>query len=153
LFQRQIQPLVVEKVALLGAKVTVFGKIGMRQMNSHANVWKTMQMLTVNTFPPYEYGNSLLWTGHSSIMDEVVEELPHKFGAIVASVGGGGLISGILEGIARHSLYSIRVITSETEGAAGFQKAWLQRKPIRLESIDSVSTSLGALEVTPVSLE
>jgi hypothetical protein len=25
-------------------------------------------------------------------MDEVVEELPHKFGAIVASVGGRGLI-------------------------------------------------------------
>jgi L-serine/L-threonine ammonia-lyase len=76
-----------------------------------------MQMLTVNTCPPFGYHNSLLWTGHSSIMDEVVEELPHKFVAFVASVDGGGLICGILEGIARHSLYSTRVITSKTERA------------------------------------
>jgi L-serine/L-threonine ammonia-lyase len=143
------KPLVVEKLTLLGAKVIVFGK----NWNAADELARELVEKDANAEYVSPYDNSLLWTGHSSLMDELVEEMPDKFGAIVASVGGGGLICGILEGIERHSLYSTRVITSETEGAASFQKAWLQGRPIRLESIDSVATSLGALEVTPVSLE
>jgi L-serine/L-threonine ammonia-lyase len=145
------KPFVVDKLTSLGAKVTVFGQ----NWNAADQLARELVEKDANAEYVSPYDNALLWTGHSSLMDELVEELPNKLqlGAIVASVGGGGLLCGILEGIARHSLHSTRVITSETEGAASFQKAWLQGKPIRLESIDSVATSLGALEVTPVSLE
>ena len=141
--------MVVEKLKTLGAKVTVYG--------NNWNAADTLARELVDKDPNAEYvspyDNSLLWTGHSSLMDELVDELAEKnFGAIVASVGGGGLLCGILEGIERHSLHTMRVISCETEGAASFAKAWLQGTPVRLQSIDSIATSLGALEVTPVSL-
>jgi hypothetical protein len=49
--------------------------------------------------PPYDH--PLLWEGHSTLVDELVEEMETRGGqrpaAIVASVGGGGLVCGIYE--------------------------------------------------------
>ncbi len=46
--------------------------------------------------PPYDH--PLLWAGHSTLVDELVEEMQgQRPAAIIASVGGGGLICGIYE--------------------------------------------------------
>ena len=45
--------------------------------------------------PPYDH--PLLWEGHSTLVDELVEEMAERPAAIVASVGGGGLVCGIYE--------------------------------------------------------
>jgi hypothetical protein len=92
------------------------------------------------------YDNFLLWTGHSSLVDEVMEELPHKFGAIVASVGGGGLI---LWDIGGHSTAFSLFNTSDNErngGSGKFSKgvapkveeqqfAWPFREPVNTEEV------------------
>ena len=49
--------------------------------------------------PPYDH--PLLWNGHSTLIDELVEACPVRPAAIVASVGGGGLLCGIYEGLLR----------------------------------------------------
>lgn len=124
------------------------------------------------------YDNPLLWTGHSTVVDEIITQLidtKHdvKVGAILASVGGGGLLCGILEGLERNYfggssvrsnvISGTKVVACETEGAASFAASFNApsseasetqgRKKgttmVRLEGINSVATSLGALEVTP----
>lgn len=46
--------------------------------------------------PPYD--NPRLWTGHSTLVDELAVDLAKPASAVVASVGGGGLLCGIYEG-------------------------------------------------------
>lgn len=141
---------VIERLKSLDADVTIHGKI-----------WNEADLLArkrVEEDPQAEYvspyDNPLLWTGHSTVVDEIVEELPNV-GGIIVSVGGGGLICGVFEGLEKHSLSSqTKVVACETEGAASFGKSWLNDKQrIRLETISSIATSLGALEVTEVALE
>ena len=82
-----------------------------------------------------------------------MEDLPGQVGAIIVSVGGGGLLCGVLEGLERHGKQS-KVVACETEGAASFGKSWMNGgRKVRLETISSIATSLGALEVTEVALQ
>jgi len=74
-------------------------------------------------------------------------------GAILVSVGGGGLLCGIYQGLQRHGWSDVTVITAETEGAASFARAWQAGKLVRLPAITTVATSLGALEVTQKALD
>jgi len=191
------KPLVIDKLTNLGAQVTVFGanwnaadtlaRQRVEELNhAAANIDTTTTPPTNNIqayyVPPYD--NPLLWEGHSSLVDELLEELPvpsttaqekgqPTMGAIIASIGGGGLLCGILEGLERyaeededdkgpdnhhhHTDHTV-VVCAETEGAASFGKAWNQpttesQQQFSLSSIDSIATSLGALQVTPVALE
>ena len=143
--------LVIEKLKSLGASVTVHGE-NWNEADSLARE-RVAQDDNAEYVSPYD--NPLLWCGHSTLVDEVLTELPEtssKIGAIVASVGGGGLICGILEGLERNGRNDIAVVAAETEGAASFGKAWEKGELIRLKSIDSIATSLGALEVTEEAL-
>ncbi len=100
---------------------------------------------------PFE-GEHLI-QGHSSIVDEVVEQLPDKgvnLAAIVTVCGGGGLARGIKRGIERHfggrSECKLPLIAvGETEGADCFYESCHQRKPVVLEGITSIAKSLGSL--------
>ena len=74
-------------------------------------------------------------------------------GAIVASVGGGGLYCGLVTGLKRHGWDDVPVLTAETDGAACFAAALAAGgEPTRLEAITSVATSLGALQASPTAL-
>jgi L-serine/L-threonine ammonia-lyase len=140
---------VVEKLQSLGAKVTIHGE----NWNA-ADTLARQAVQEAGSSCAYAspYDNPLLWTGHSTVVDEILEDLP-DVAAICVSVGGGGLLCGVLEGLLRHEKYNCRVIAAETEGANCYAKAMEQGSPVRLDAITSVATSLGALETTPVTLE
>mmetsp|Transcript_35562 Transcript_35562/g.101252 ORF Transcript_35562/g.101252 Transcript_35562/m.101252 type:complete len:373 (-) Transcript_35562:70-1188(-) len=142
------KPMVIAKLESLGAKVTVHGE------NWNAADRLAREQVDADSTAKYvsPYDNPLLWTGHSTIVDEIVEELPLPVGAIVVSVGGGGLLCGILEGCARQGV-SPKVVAAETEGASSFGQAWEKGEVVTLPGISSIATSLGATSVTPVSLE
>jgi L-serine/L-threonine ammonia-lyase len=77
---------------------------------------------------------------------------------VIASVGGGGLLCGILEGLERYhhqhsKTSSIHVVAAETKGASSFAQAWESGELVTLDSIDSIATSLGALQVSETALE
>jgi L-serine/L-threonine ammonia-lyase len=143
------KPNVIAKLKSLNAEVTVHGKIwNEADLMARQRVAEDPQAEYVS---PYD--NPLLWTGHSTVVDEIIEDLP-KVRAIIVSVGGGGLICGVLEGLDRHKNSSAKVVACETEGAASFCKSWQNGgKKVRLDGITSIATSLGALEVTEVSLQ
>lgn len=46
------------------------------------------------------YDDPVVWDGHSSMITEIHAQLPRKPDAIVCSVGGGGLLGGVLVGCA-----------------------------------------------------
>jgi L-serine/L-threonine ammonia-lyase len=145
------KPMVIAKLESLGAHVTVHGK------NWNAADELAREKVVADSSAQYvsPYDNPLLWTGHSTVVDELVEELADHGGvcAMVVSVGGGGLLCGVLEGCARHRLVGSKVIAAETEGASSFGQAWEKGEVVTLSGIDSIATSLGATSVTPVSLE
>ena len=159
------KPIMLEKIRAQGADVQVHG----------AN-WNEADELarelvgkdpSAEYIPPYE--DPLLWEGHSSIVDELAEA-GERPGAIVASVGGGGLLNGIYLGLRRHGWATpagadaasapaapeepgTRVVSAETDGANCFAAAVAAGAPTRLEAIRSVATSLGALQCSPTTLE
>lgn len=44
------------------------------------------------------YDDPVLWNGHSSMVHEMSNQLPNKPDAIFCSVGGGGLLGGLIVG-------------------------------------------------------
>ena len=140
--------LVIAKLESLGAKVTVHGE-NWNQADEY-----TRGLVGEHAAYVSPYDNPLLWTGHSTLVEELKEQLPGQSpSAILVSVGGGGLICGVLEGMQNVGWKDCRVVAAETTGASSFGQAWKAQKLVRLNAIDSIATSLGALEVTPVALE
>jgi len=144
------KPLVIDKLKALGATVQIVGE-NWNQADAYVrNVVANDTSLAY--IPPYEH--PLLWTGHSTVIDEIYDSMEEPPGTIIVSVGGGGLLCGVLEGLERLNKHC-NVIAAETVGAASFGQAWQSRKqqPVTLPAIESVATSLGALQVSPTCLE
>lgn len=57
--------------------------------------------------PPFD--DPLIWEGNSTIVDELVAANV-KPGAIVLSVGGGGLLCGVQRGLERHAWNDVKVM-------------------------------------------
>lgn len=122
------------------AEVVVFGS-SWQEANQHA-----LSLTDEADAFLHPFDDPLLWTGHASMIDEVVSTglIPD---AVVLSVGGGGLLCGVIEGLERNGLTGIPVIAVETEGAASFNAAAKAGRAITIDRIESVATSLGAKQV------
>ncbi|KAJ3396643.1 hypothetical protein HDU92_002269 [Lobulomyces angularis] len=85
-----------------------------------------------------------LWEGHSTLITEIEE----KIDFVIVSVGGGGLLSGVLEGL-RAKNSTAKVIAVETKGSESFNKLVENEFNLTsIENISSIATSLGAKTVT-----
>jgi L-serine/L-threonine ammonia-lyase len=100
----------------------------------------------------HPFDDPLVWRGHSTLVDEVARERL-KPDAVVLSVGGGGLLSGVIEGLHRNGWRDIPVVAVETAGAASFREAVKAGRTVELERINSVATSLGAKRVCEKALQ
>lgn len=94
----------------------------------------------------HPFDDPLLWEGHATLVDEVVKS-GLKPDAVVLSVGGGGLLSGVIQGLRRNGWTDVPVVAVETEGAASLHGSLRAGRPITLNAITSVATSLGAKRV------
>ncbi|WP_350648348.1 serine/threonine dehydratase family protein [Pseudomonas sp. HY13-MNA-CIBAN-0226] len=117
----------------------------------HGDSWQEANELALTLMSPekafiHPFNDPLLWSGHASLIDEVAQA-GQKPDVIVLSVGGGGLLCGIVEGLQRNGWHDVPVIAVETEGAASFHAAVVAGKPVELERIESIATSLGAKRI------
>lgn len=71
---------------------------------------------------------------------------------VVLSVGGGGLLSGVVEGLQRHAWRDVPVLGVETWGAESFHRSVQANQVVELEQISSVAKSLGAKRVCDQAL-
>ena len=94
----------------------------------------------------HPFDDPLLWEGHASMIDEVARAgvTPD---AVVLSVGGGGLLCGVVAGLRRNGWPRVPVIAVETEGADSLAQSIAAGERIVLPRIASIATSLGARQV------
>jgi L-serine/L-threonine ammonia-lyase len=91
----------------------------------------------------HPFDDPLIWRGHASLIDEI-SLAGLKPDAIVLSVGGGGLLCGVIEGLKRNGNTDVPVIAVETEGADSYAKSLNAGRLVELANISSIATTLGA---------
>ncbi|MET0382024.1 MAG: pyridoxal-phosphate dependent enzyme [Burkholderiaceae bacterium] len=95
----------------------------------------------------HPFDDPLLWTGHATLVDEIAAA-GLRPGAVVLSVGGGGLMCGAIEGLRRNGWDDVAVLAVETRGADSLARSLSAGERIVLPAIDSIATSLGARQVS-----
>ncbi|RSZ57793.1 pyridoxal-phosphate dependent enzyme [Massilia atriviolacea] len=100
----------------------------------------------------HAFDDPLLWTGHASMIDEVAHAgvTPD---AVVLSVGGGGLMCGVIEGLRRNGWDKVPVIAVETDGADSLAQSIEAGARIELPRIASIATSLGSRQVSQAAFD
>ena len=94
----------------------------------------------------HAFDDPLLWEGHATMIEEIARQTERP-DLLVCSVGGGGLLAGVVEGLQRIGWGDIPVLAVETDGASSFHAALKAGAPVALPKIQSVATSLGANKV------
>ena len=123
----------------------------------HGASWQEANLLAQSLIGPtdaflHPFDDPLVWAGHSTLVDELVRGGVRP-DAIVLCVGGGGLLSGVVEGLHRAGWADVPVVAVETEGAASFHEAVRAGHTVELARITSVATSLGAKRVCEQALQ
>lgn len=97
-----------------------------------------------------------IWEGHSALITEIEEQM-HGFDepadVVVCSVGGGGLINGIMLGLKRMGMSKTEIVAVETNGADAFAQSLAKGELVTLPAITSIATTLGARRVSSKTLE
>lgn len=133
--------IMVDKLETEGATVIVHGE-NWDEADAFAKEKAEQEKLAY--VPPFDHPK--IWEGYVSLVEEF-ERANFKPDAILLSVGGGGLYSGIVQGCHKVGWLDVPIITAETSGAASFAKSFQEKKRIRLESVDTVATSLAAKQI------
>ncbi|WP_293785299.1 pyridoxal-phosphate dependent enzyme [uncultured Aeromicrobium sp.] len=94
----------------------------------------------------HPFDDPLLWAGHATLVDELAAVGPAP-DAIVLSVGGGGLLVGVVEGLRRNGWTDVPVIAVETAGADSLARSLAQDTVVSWAAITSIATTLGARRI------
>ena len=149
------KPIMVEKIRAHGAEVQIHGA------NWNEADALAQQLVADDAKAEYvhPFDHPLIWAGHGGMVHEMKTEVDAGRApppdALVACVGGGGMLIGIYDALAEVGwAESVRVISAETDGAASFARAFEAGcTPVTLPAIESVATSLGALRVADALLD
>ena len=108
--------------------------------------------------PPFDHPD--IWAGNATCIDEAIMQLKSEDplgragrpDAVVCSVGGGGLLNGVMVGLDRHGWGdSVPVLAVETRGADSLAQSLHAKQLVTLPGITSIAKSLGAVRVAAQS--
>ena len=133
-------------IAAEGAQVIVHGQ-SWQEAHEHA-----LSLLAADAQYVHPFDDALIWEGHASLVDELAAA-SLKPDAIVLSVGGGGLLAGVAQGLARRGWNDVALIAAETLGCDSFAQSIAAGSVIELPRISSIATSLGAKRICTRALE
>ncbi len=139
-----------ELIALQGARLTV-----------HGASWQEANALAQGMLGPddafiHPFDDPLLWDGHATLVDEVVQSASASGfvpDALVLAVGGGGLLCGVVQGLQRNGWGHVPVLAAETHGADSLAQSVAAGQRITLPAITSIATSLGARQMCTQAFE
>jgi len=128
-------------IAATGAEVRVAGEVW---DEAHAAATALAKDTGGALLHPFDHPD--IWEGHSSLVAEVADAglVPKQ---VVVSVGGGGLLCGVLQGMRAAGWSDVPVLAVETEGAASLSAALEVGAPVTLPAITSLALTLGAKRV------
>lgn len=133
--------IIIDKLDLLKATVIIQGD----NWNESDKIAQDMAKIPdVAYIPPFNH--PVIWAGYESIITEL-QATGIKPDAIIVSVGGGGLFSGLVQGLDKIGWQDVALITAETQGAASFAAAMQAHKRVILDHINTVATTLGAKQI------
>lgn len=134
--------LFIDEIKTFGAEVIVAGDVW---DEAHAAALAYIQQHHAAYIPPFDH--PMLWAGHATLIDEIVES-GLRPDAVIAAVGGGGLACGLLEGMHKHGWFDVPLIAVETTGADSLYQSIQAKKVVTLPAITSQATSLGAKRIS-----
>ncbi|XP_041828528.1 serine dehydratase-like isoform X2 [Melanotaenia boesemani] len=142
--------LVVQGLQDQGAKVKITGKVW---DDANAEALRLAESEGLIFVPPFDH--PLLWQGHASMVAEVAAALGPgvKPGAVLLSVGGGGLLCGVIQGLKDVGWMDVPIIAMETVGANCLNAAIKAGKVVTLDDITSEAKCLGAKTVCKQAFE
>lgn len=100
--------------------------------------------------PPFDH--PLIWQGNSTLIDELVVQGPRP-DAIVVAVGGGGLFSGVAQGMKRAGWDDVPIVAVGARGADAFDQSIRAGRLVTLPGISSIAKSLGARTVARAAFD
>jgi L-serine/L-threonine ammonia-lyase len=130
-----------------GAEVIVHGQ---ERRHADARARELAEQHGATYVPPYDH--PLLWEGHASLVAELTEDIPAP-DYVLVSVGGGGLLAGVVDGLRTVGWTRTQVIGVETHGAAKLAAALEAGHPVTLEAIRTVAKNLGAPRIADGAFE
>lgn len=142
----------IQATVLLPAK-TPLERIGaIRALNAkvilHGASWDDANVEALNLARTNEiayihpFDNVDVMAGQATIVKELVAQIP-RIDLLVASIGGGGLVSGLISAVAAYSP-TTRVAGVETLGADSMYQSWRAGHIVELAAITSIAETLGA---------
>jgi threonine dehydratase len=127
----------IRAIAALNADVTLHGASW-----DDANV-EALNVARINgSTYIHPFDNVDVMAGQGTIVNEMVAQIP-RIDLLVASIGGGGLLSGLISAVAAFSPRT-RVVGVETEGADSMYQSWRAGRIVELPAITSIAETLGA---------
>jgi L-serine/L-threonine ammonia-lyase len=139
--------MMIEKLRNAGAAAVIQHGATWKDADDHLRQAVMSSEVTDIYVPPFDHED--IWAGNETTVPEIERQLGELPDAIVCSVGGGGLFSGIMQGLASAStaLTKTRVVTVETRGTDSLYQAVEAGKPVTLPGITSIAISLGVAQV------
>ncbi|TNE85662.1 MAG: pyridoxal-phosphate dependent enzyme [Deltaproteobacteria bacterium] len=142
---RRTSALMRDRIAAEGAEVLVHGEVW---DDAHAHA---IALAEEGGFLVHPFDHPYVWEGNASLIHEVHGAMP-KPGSILVSVGGGGLLLGVLQGLRDVGWDDVPVLAVETHGAASLGAAMKAGELVTLPDIASVALTLGAKTVASEAL-
>ncbi|MGR2923103.1 pyridoxal-phosphate dependent enzyme [Acinetobacter sp. 1125_18A] len=135
-----------ELIAQQGAEVIVHGA-SWTEANALAQ-----SLLTQHDVFIHPFDHPLLWEGIIPMIDEVIADgvTPD---AVVLSVGGGSLLSGMAAGLKKHGLAHIPIYAVETQGTASLHASIVAKQHVELDQVSGIATTLAAKKVCQNAFE
>ena len=144
------------------AKITAAGASNVAQ---HGDSWKEAdtylreELLAKDPNGIYvsPFDHEDIWEGHSTMITEMQQQLQERGeiapDAVICSVGGGGLFSGVMIGLDKVGWRDTKVLAVETWGAHSLRSALEAGELVSLKEITSIASTLGAKRVGDKTFE
>lgn len=142
-------PETVAKLRAFGAEVIVHGDF----WDQAHSLCLEMQAADPGITYIHPFDMPDLWEGHASLVDELAEQCDSQPDLIITSVGGGGLMRGIVEGLHRNGWDSTHVLAVETPGCDSLRRAMEAGELVPVDKLDTVAKSLAARQVCQAALD
>ncbi len=150
-------PVVVVVPETTSARAQALIRLEGAEVIVHGPSWQEANALALSMVTPsdaflHPFDDPLLWRGHATMVDEIARS-GVKPDVVVLSVGGGGLLCGVVEGLRRNGWADVPVLAVETSGADSFAQSIQAGQRVELAAITSIATSLGARKVCEQAFE